>query len=265
MTPDQEVPGYLRKLQALVELQATIQTTLLLFLEYYPIAIYESDHVFIFDFDKAAHGYELVGIESNTMGLFHGVRAAFPLACYHNRACVVVSGEVFDSLWEVVAVFHEMVHCYQFNTCEVELRATLEIERTSVNTSHYSWELHYPFPYDDSKVAALIDELLEQMADRDLDKAFHIRNELRLLLNTEQYEYLVWQEWKEGFARFIENKVRKQLGIDDNHAGAAKPYTRTTLYETGSRLIACIMNECSDCQADSKKLFHIMMDNAMQA
>lgn len=264
MTPDQAT-GFLNKLQALVELQATIKSQHLLFNEYYPIAVYESDQVFIFDYDKVVHGYQLISIEPNNMGLFHGVRAAFPLACYHKRASVVVSGEVFDSVWEMVIVFHEMVHCYQFNTSELALRAKLEIERTETNTKDYYWELQYPFPYEDENVVALIHELLSHLIDHDLDKVFEVRNEIRRYLNTEQYEYLVWQEWKEGFARFIENRIKKQLGIDEQHAGATIPYSRLTFYETGSRLIDCITHEYPDCKEDTKKLFAIMMENTMKS
>lgn len=262
MTPN-PASGYLDKLQAIVELQATIKDTHPLFDEHYPIAVYEPDggQIFIYDFDKDANSYQLTGIEPDTLGLFAGIRAAFPLPCYHNRACVVVSGEVFDSIWEQIIVFHEMVHCYQFNTTELELRANLEIERASVMTNNYSWELHYPFPYDDENVIALIDQLLIKLAAKELASVFPIRNELRRYLNTEQYEYMVWQEWKEGFARFVENKIKKKLGLEEMHAGAVSPYSRITLYETGSGLIDCIINDNPECMRDSKKLFHIMMEN----
>jgi hypothetical protein len=75
------------------------------------------------------------------------VRAAFPLEFYDNKACVLVSGDIFDSVQEQVTIFHEFVHCYQFNTCEVELRSGLELARNSENSEDYYWELQYPFPY----------------------------------------------------------------------------------------------------------------------
>ncbi|GMK42139.1 hypothetical protein PCCS19_51980 [Paenibacillus sp. CCS19] len=266
MTPNQ-VSEYQGKLQELVELQAAIKDNHILLNEHYPIVIYEPDErqLHIYDFNNEAHGYQLVGVEPDTMGLFPGIRAAFPLACYDNRACVVVSGEVFDSIWDQVIVFHEMVHCYQFNTCELGLRANLQIERTSVNTNDYYWELHYPFPYEDENVAALIGHLHGKLVAGELEQAFRIRNELRLSLNNEQYEYMVWQEWKEGFARFVENKVKKQLGIEEQHAGTAIPYSRVTFYETGSRLIDLIVQKNADCEVDIKKLFPIMMNNSTGA
>jgi hypothetical protein len=265
MTPDPIISRHLDNLQAIVELQAAIKDIHPLFDEHYPIAIYVPDdhQIFVYDFDKDADRYQFVRVEPDTMGLFPGIRAAFPLPCYDNRASVVVSGEVFDSIWEQVIVFHEMVHCYQFNTSELELRASLEIERTSVNKDNYYWELHYPFPYEDESVAALIDRLLNQLAISELNGVFGIRDELRRYLNTEQYEYMVWQEWKEGFARFVENKIKKQLNLEELHAGTALPYSRLTFYETGSRLIDCIIAEYPECMLDSKKLFHIMVDNAV--
>lgn len=32
-------------------------------------------------------------------------------------------------------------------------------------------------------------------------------------LTTPDYEYMVWEEWKEGFARLIENRIRNNLEL----------------------------------------------------
>lgn len=41
------------------------------------------------------------------------------------------------------------------------------------------------------------------------------------------YEYMVWQEWKEGFARVIENRIRDRLGLPQNAGGSSSLLIRT--------------------------------------
>jgi len=48
------------------------------------------------------------------------------------------------------------------------------------------------------------------------------------------YEYMVWQEWKEGFARFIENRIRRKLDLSENHDGREEPFDRVVFYEGGA-------------------------------
>jgi len=37
---------------------------------------------------------------------------------------------------------------------------------------------------------------------------------MRKYLKNHDYEYMIWQQWKEGFARYIENKIRNTLNVE---------------------------------------------------
>ena len=75
-----------------------------------------------------------------------GVRAAMPLDFWDNRIACVVTPEVFDQLKGYVTVFHEFVHCYQWETCEMRLKESLRVYQKSVEQKDFMWELQYPFP-----------------------------------------------------------------------------------------------------------------------
>ena len=49
------------------------------------------------------------------------------------------------------------------------------------------------------------------------------RAALRQSLSRDDREYMVWQEWKEGFARLIENRIRGRSELAENHGGAKSP------------------------------------------
>ncbi|MEW6049180.1 MAG: hypothetical protein AB1609_22375, partial [Bacillota bacterium] len=51
-------------------------------------------------------------------------------------------------------------------------------------------------------------------------------------------EYMIWQEWKEGYARLVENRLRRLWNLPENHAGGVPPFSRVSFYESGSLYIA---------------------------
>lgn len=229
---------YSDKFKALLKLQDEVKTIHPLLCEHFPIAIVEDKQLHIFEYNNAK--YSLSHIEPDTMNIPVGVRAAFPLECMQNQAVVVVTGEVFNTVSEQVIIFHEFVHCYQYHTCEIQLREHIDLAKRSVNTN-YSWELNYPFPYTNNQYIEITRSLFESLDRKDDKLIGWTRRKLKAYLTTEQVEYMVWQEWKEGFARYIENQVKLFLGITLNHRGREEPYKRTTFYEMGSQLIKLIV------------------------
>lgn len=229
---------YSDKFKSLLKLQNEVKKIHPLLNEHFPIAIVEDKHLHIFEYIQAS--YKLSHIEHDTMNIPIGIRAAFPLECMQHKAVVVVTGEVFDTVSEQVIVFHEFVHCYQYHTCEMQLRNHIELAKRAVH-SGYSWELNYPFPYTNSQYIELTRTLFDSIEEEDGKQIGITRKKLKESLTAEQVEYMVWQEWKEGFARYIENRIKYQLGIKLNHGGKEEPYRRTTFYEMGSRLINLIV------------------------
>jgi len=250
---------YKQQFEQLVKLQETIKHIHPLLQHYYPIAIVEDGNYHIFDYNMDCKEYRLEHVEKDTMNTPIGVRAAFPLECYDNRAAAVVSGEIFDSVGDQIAIFHENVHCYQFETCELKLRSQFDLARNAVQIEGYYWELQYPFPYEDAVFVGYVSKVLEKLAENNLDGVSNLRREIRSHLTREQVEYMVWQEWKEGFARYIENVIRRELGIQENHF-VEQPYGRTIFYEMGSRLIEFIHHNGGDL-ADIEALYHRMNED----
>ena len=72
---------------------------------------------------------------------------------------------------------------------------------------------------------------------------------------------MVWQEWKEGFARYIENRIKHHLVIDQNHGGMDEPYRRTTFYETGSQLIDFIVGASPSSLEKIEELYYALKDD----
>ena len=77
-------------------------------------------------------------------------------------------------------------------------------------------------------------------------------------LKKTDFEYLIWQEWKEGFARYIENLIYDNLGIEQNRNAISRPFDRVSLYEIGSRYITSLINEDNSLSSDLYKLFCAM-------
>ena len=107
---------------------------------------------------------------------------------------------------------------------------------------------YYLFPYNNEKFTKWIIEL---------ENGFCIKkfqNEIKKILNEYDFEYMVWQEWKEGYARYIENLVRKKLGFNKINNLLKPPFNRECFYEIGSRLIGTLIEK--DNKIDLNKLFY---------
>jgi hypothetical protein len=83
---------------------------------------------------------------------------------------------------------------------------------------------------------------------------------VRAALSARDFEYLVWQEWKEGTARNLENAIRDRLGLAANHGGTQPPYSRITFYAGGDRFIRWLTARDPALIADLPRLFAAMRD-----
>ncbi len=90
------------------------------------------------------------------------------------------------------------------------------------------------------------------------------RSFLRELLNALDYEYMVWQEWKEGFARLIENRLRNKLELAENRGGIDLPFNRVTFYEGGERYISLLFGQNKELEKDIETLFRHMLNGQVQ-
>ncbi|MDI6402845.1 hypothetical protein QLX67_12630, partial [Balneolaceae bacterium ANBcel3] len=199
-----------------------------LFEAHYPITIAVDDHFFVFDLDASNEQYEFVKSVASEMPLPEGLRAAFPLDFYDEKPAVVVSGDIFKERADFAVIFHEFVHCYQWNTVEPLLRENLPLAVESMKRGDFMWEINYPFPYRDKKFEELYGRFLEALYQGGSDEEIMVlRESIREVLDDVDYQYMIWQEWKEGMALFFENRIRARMQLPENRVGRSKPFDRT--------------------------------------
>ena len=245
-------------LQKLMQLQKEVGDIHPFLHHLHPVAVVERDSLFIFDADPTLREYRFQKKEPVPFPMVKGIRPSFPLECYGGKPTCVVSREVFDSMKGYVTVFHEFVHCTQFLTCENALKQGLRITREAAISHKYSWEINHAFPYEDTVFVKSYAGFLEAVARQDTGAAFQNRRSLKQHLSEIDHEYLVWVEWKEGFARFIENEIRSRYGIEANEGGKDAPYNRVTFYFGGERFIRFLIREDRTGPVDVGELFRRM-------
>ena len=251
---------YNSSLQKIFEVQDKIKDIHPFLGKAFPIAIAENDQFFVFDTDSSGRGYVFVKKAPTPMPVPKGVRAAFPLECYENKVACVISGEIFDSLKGYVTIFHEFMHCHQWEICESKLKQNLGVAQKAMSKKDYMWEINYPFPYKNSKFTEAYSLFLKNLEENNYDGIFKYRSQLKQILSKSDFEYMVWQEWKEGFARFIENQIRRRLDIKENHCGIEKPFHRVSFYEGGARFIEFLGKQEPELLVDIERLFHKMLN-----
>jgi hypothetical protein len=223
-----------QQLQKVFEVQAVVQDIHPFLERVFPIAIVVDGRFQVFDADLELKAYFLAREGDMPMPVPQGVRAAFPLEAYENRMVCVVTPDVFDDLDGCVTIFHEFIHCQQFETCEQALKQTLSIARQAQAENDFMWEINFPFPYADVDFIRLYTVF---MAIAELRVAESIRRQLKNMLNPKDYEYMLWQEWKEGFARYIENEMQRRLSLPENLGGSQPPFNRVAFYAGGANFI----------------------------
>jgi len=182
---------YAARLQRLFEIHAQIQDVHPLLAHVFPIAVVDADQFLIFDVDPSGKRYTFVKQAPTPIPIPQGVRAAFPLECYGNKPACVVTEDVFDTLAGYVTIFHEFVHCHQYQTCEESLKATLNVARQAKDANDFMWEINYPFPYAAPDFVEAYTAFLEAVARQQHDPIRDCRARLRNLLRAEDFEYMI--------------------------------------------------------------------------
>ena len=223
-----------QQLDKLLELQASVESLNPLFTHHYPVAIAVDGQFLIHDMDPQGEHYTLVKQAPVPFPIPDGIRAAFPLSEYNGRSAAVVTPDAFDSVKEMVLVLHEFVHCYQHQTCEDALKGELEIARIAEEEDHGTWELDFPFPYESEPFTGHYQALLASLGAGDEVAIRDAFADLRSVLTPHEAEYMLWQMWKEGTARWVENRIQSHLGLPVNRYGAEQPYNRISFYVGGA-------------------------------
>ncbi len=222
----------------------------------YPIAIVTGDELHIYDVAATPACYQFIKTAPIPMPLPKSVRAAFQLEDYGGRIACVITPEVFDSPEGYVTILHEFVHCYQYETCEQALKGKLDIARQAQEKGDFMWEIQHPFPYRAGIFTRAYQEFLAALSRGDVGEILTVRQELRTYLGRHDFEYMIWQEWKEGFARWIENRLQEKLGLPENIGGLSPPFSRVTFYAGGAKLVDFLHAQDPFLVADLEELFY---------
>lgn len=239
----------------LVTLQQDLESLHPLLQRHYPVAISLNGQLWIYDFDPGMAHYALIKQVPAPFSIPDDVRAAFDLAEYDNRCVALVTEDAFDSVADRVLILHEFVHCYQFETCEQDLRKQLQIARIAKKAGDFSWELNFPFPYDSEAFVGHYQALLKALEEDDEVSVHESFRHLRAALTPHEWEYMVWQMWKEGYARWVENQIQKHLGLPVNRYGAAQPYNRVSFYGGGAAYFDFLAKREPETLEDLPSLF----------
>ena len=224
----------------------------------YPVAIVENKTFYIFAPVPEKKEYRLALTAPDTFNIPTGIRAAMPLSFWDNRMACVVTGEVFGQPDGYVFIFHEFVHCAQWACCEQKLKEALPIFREAMKTKNYMWELQYPFPYSSAAFTKTYPELFKAWDGNDAAAAASLRATLKKALSPAEWEYLTWQEWKEGLARNLENRMREVAGLPENKGGENPPFNRVTFYRGGDKLIRFLERRQPGIVNDLEKLYQVV-------
>ncbi len=247
-------------LQRVFQIQEKIQDIHPFLERVFPIAMLEDNHFYLFDVDSSEKKYVFIKDAPAKMQFPSGIRASFPLDFYENRIACVISGDAFESLDGAIMVFHEFIHCSQWESCELRIKQSLRIAQKAAAEENYMWELNHRFPFDNEKFRDNYSSLLLAWEANNASEFFKLRKELKRVLSQDDFEYMVWQEWKEGFARFIENKIRNRLDVEENHFGRGEPSSRIAFYEGGAAFIEFLTSRQPSLLEDIESLFYRMMN-----
>ncbi len=134
------------------------------------------------------------------------------------------------------------------------------IERKNRDKKNYMWEINHPFPYEDSFVINKTIELESFLEKESITGVVYFHSQMRDYLNKIDYEYMIWQEWKEGYARYIENLIRKKIGIKTNSNKIQPKLNRISFYEIGSKYIHLLIKENPNLKNDLNGLYYKMLN-----
>lgn len=249
--------NYITLIQQVAEVQKEIMDLHPLLERLYPIAIVEDGKFLIYDLDPEGAAYQFIKTAPLPMPVPDKVRAAFDLQVYDNRIACVVTGDIFDEPDGYVTIFHEFVHCGQASMCEIEIKQKLSVCQQAMVVQDYMWEINHPFPYDDP---VFLDAYQTILTADSLDEIDQIHKQLKDVLKHEDYEYLVWQEWKEGLARYIENLIRDRLELEIRRWDENKTVTRVAFYEGGANYIGLLGRYSPELTNDIERLFYRMLN-----
>ncbi|MDA3884830.1 MAG: hypothetical protein PF638_04475, partial [Candidatus Delongbacteria bacterium] len=178
----------------------------------HPIAIADGKQISVYDGDEIKD-YKLVKQSEFPFEIPSMVQASFTLDFYDNKSAAVLGKDVFSTTEDFITILHEFVHCYQWETCELEIKEQLKIYKHYSQAKDGMWEINHEFPYEDKTIIALFEKYFNELTKKNIENAKKYKKEIANNLSDMDYEYMIWQEWKEGYARYIENRILELMNL----------------------------------------------------
>ncbi|MEA3476975.1 MAG: hypothetical protein U9R60_02255 [Bacteroidota bacterium] len=226
-----------------------------LFNHKYPIGIGVSDKLYVFQEQSGEYQYKAT--VTLPMEIQEGTKAAFSIDNLDDCCCIITPSCLEESNF-YATILHEFVHCYQDRTCEQALKDQLGIYQRAFSSQDYMWEINHAFPYTHPDYI----QFIQNISRLDYHEIQKTLSNLKSILEVDHYEYMIWQIWKEGFARFIENKILRMNGIVENNGGnELENINRTSLYFIGDRIWRQLELQNANLIEDIEKAFAVLKDN----
>jgi len=224
----------------------------------YPITVINNGYFFVFDVNETGNEYEFKIKAETQMPVSGDILAAFSLDFYNMKPSAIISKNTLENQNNYIFIFHEFVHCFQMENGEFDIRKNLTIEKQEMAKNNYSWELNYSFPYNDDYFIKNTIELSNYFTNGDYENVLNYHRKMKAYLQKIEFEYMTWQEWKEGYARYVENLIRKELGLQMNNNMLTQPFGRVHFYEIGNKYIEMLIKNDEELNNDIVKLFKKM-------
>ena len=222
----------------------------------YPIGIGVSDKLHVFQEQSGSYQYKAT--VTLPMEIQEGTKAAFSINDSEDCYCIITPSCLEESNF-YATILHEFVHCYQDRTCEQDLKGKLEIHQRAFSSGDYMWEINHAFPYTNPDYIKLI----QNISRLDYHEILKALSNLKSTLEVIHYEYMIWQIWKEGFARFIENKILRMNSITENDGGNDfESPNRVSLYFIGDQIWRQLELQDTNLIEDIEKAFPVLEGNS---
>lgn len=248
----------IEQLNKLIELQKEIADISVVLEKLYPVAIIKDNVFYVFDFEQETESYEYKCEFAAPMPINGSICAAFDLYGYDERMGAVITDDVFEVSDGYIFIFHEFVHCYQYENGQPQLKSELKLNQKSREEGNYMWELTYEFPYEDESFVNLTSNYELLYANKDLAGIKNHYHQLKASLDELSCEYMFWEQWGEGHARYVENLIRAYFKLEKDSTAIEPPYGRGVFYEMGSRYIELLVQTDKSLVSNITELYRQM-------
>ena len=163
----------------------------------------------------------------------------------------------------VITLMHE--HFHQLQDSQPDFFKELADLNLTRGDQTGMWMLNYPFPYEKPEVAEQFAKLVRQLVEAmnakpprlfssKLAAYLETRDALRQMLSADDYKYLSLQLWKEGIARYTEDRVAQWAAANYRPSREFRTLKDfTTFAATAGEVRGGIMRELSTLQLQDYK------------